>query len=178
MLNDVASVPSRVWVTGSWSGSTAVTGVPDRVARHHAVLLHIERARASGEYGPLIGHVGVRRPRARPRPVAVGLGVPCPHLYVVARARRQARDDHAPVHAVVGYPLRAVLALHVVVGDGRPRVRGLFPCDSHAVRGAGYPDHPRRRRRGGRLIPVLYLDGSPTWWPRCCPSSARRPPSP
>ena len=96
------------------------------------------------------GRVGVLRPaaaRVRPRAGAVGVGRP--HLHLIGRARRKARERRRGGRAGV-VPVRPVAAgacpvLHVVVRDGRAPVVRRRPDDRQA--GGRRGRHRRRSRR-------------------------------
>ena len=88
--------------------------------------------------------VGVRRAAARVRPVAGALVVGGPHLHLVGRVLRQAREHRRGGRAGVApvAPVAAVArpVLHVVIGDGRTRVGRCRPHHRQ-------PRHRRRRHR-------------------------------
>ena len=117
--------------------------VRGRVLRHLAGRCRrlVERRLAVGE-----GRAGARvRPGARP------FVVPRAHLHLVLGRRVQVRERRGQFRAVVRRADEAadllLPVLHVVVFDGRPRVRGRLP--GHFQRGGrgGLPD----RGRGGRF---------------------------
>ena len=100
MSNDLASAPSSVWVTGSKSGSTAVTGLPIGSPALAFSVISNERVPAENiGFWLATSGFGDPVPDRDHSPVISPLFARTSTC--VARARRQPGDDGAPVRAVV-----------------------------------------------------------------------------